>query len=133
MSGSQRGRPPTRISRQKARDFGSWAEFAATAMFVAKGYRILARNYLAGGGEIDLIVQRGSVVAFVEVKARPTRATALLAIDDRKLEQVARAARHWLGSAREAHRLVLRFDAVLVAPRSLPRHMPNIAELPSLA
>ena len=124
---------PTRATRQQARRFGGWAEWIATAMFIAKGYRILERNYLEGGGEIDLIVQRGRTVAFVEVKARPTQGAALLAIDNRKLAQVAKAARHWLSTTRQPHLLALRFDAVLVAPGRLPRHMQNIAELPSFS
>ncbi|MBY0611584.1 MAG: YraN family protein [Beijerinckiaceae bacterium] len=122
---------PTTESRRRAQRFGGWAEWAATLFLIAKGYRILERNYREGGGEIDLIVQRGRTVAFVEVKARPSAGAALLAIDDRKLAQIAKAARHWLSAAREPHALTLRFDAVLVAPGRLPRHMQNIAELPS--
>ncbi len=125
-------RRPTTQSRQKAQKFGFRGEWLAAVMFMLKGYRILARNYRGGGGEIDLIVQRGSVVAFVEVKSRPDATAALFAIDNRKLEQVAKAARQWLTSSHEPSGLTLRFDAVLVARGSLPRHMPNIAELPVL-
>ncbi len=43
--------------------------------FVAKyleehGYRIAARNYRIRGGEIDIIAENGSYIAFVEVKSR---------------------------------------------------------------
>ncbi len=44
-----------------------------------KGYRPLAWRVSIGGGEIDLIVRRGDVVAFVEVKARPTLEEASMA------------------------------------------------------
>ena len=132
MRDPSRNPQPSLAKRKAAHRFGGWAEFAATMLFIAKGYRILERNYLAGGGEIDLIVQRGRVIAFVEVKARPNQRAALIAIDNRKLEQVAKAARQWVSGARHPERLVLRFDAVLVAPGRLPRHMPNIAELPSI-
>ncbi len=119
-------------ARQKSRLFGMRAESMAALLLMCKGYRILERNYLNGGGEIDLIVQRGRVVAFVEVKARATQGAALIAIDDRKLERIAKAARSWLNRSNEPHSLVLRFDAVLIAPRTFPRHMHNIAELPTI-
>ncbi len=123
---------PKNKIRQKSRAFGMRAESLAALLLICKGYRILARNYLHGGGEIDLIVQRGRIIAFVEVKARPTQGAALIAIDDRKLERIAKAARSWVNRSREPQNLVLRFDAVLVAPGTFPRHMPNIAELPDI-
>lgn len=124
---------PSTQSRKKANYFGHWGEFLAMALLMTKGYRILERNYLGGGGEIDLIIQRGEIVAFVEVKSRLTMAAALEAIDHQKLVQVAKAARHWLSSARSPEKLTLRFDAVLIAQGQLPRHMANIAELPALS
>ena len=124
---------PTSQGRRRSRDFGRRSEALAALWLMLKGYRILERNYLAGGGEIDLIAQKGPVIALVEVKARSNFDAALLAIDRRKLEQIAKAARFWLSSARAPEALVLRFDVVLVAPRRLPRHIPNIAELPRFA
>jgi putative endonuclease len=123
---------PKNITRQKSRAFGVRAETLSALLLMCKGYRILERNYLHGGGEIDLIVQRGRVIAFVEVKARPTQGAALIAIDDRKLERIAKAARSWVNRAHEPQNLDLRFDAVLIAPRTFPRHMPNIAPLPNV-
>ncbi len=121
-----------RAARQKSRIFGLRAEALAALLLSFKGYRILERNYLSGGGEIDLIAQRGRVIAFVEVKARPDQNAALLAIDDRKLERIGKAARNWLTRARNPQSLTLRFDAILIAPGRFPRHMANIAELPKL-
>jgi putative endonuclease len=118
--------------RQKSRMFGVRAETLATLLLICKGYRILERNYLHGGGEIDLIVQRGRVIAFVEVKARPTQGAALIAIDDRKLERIAKAARSWINRSREPQNLILRFDAVLISPRTFPRHMENISVIPNV-
>jgi putative endonuclease len=121
---------PKNKTRQKSRMFGVRAESLAALLLMCKGYRILERNYLSGGGEIDLIAQRGRVVAFVEVKARPTQGAALISIDDRKLQRIAKAARNWVNRSYEPQNLILRFDAVLIAPRKFPRHMQNIAELP---
>jgi putative endonuclease len=57
-----------------------------------KGWRILDRRVRTKAGEIDLVVRRGSIVAFVEVKARGTAAALDLAIDERRLRRVAAAA-----------------------------------------
>ena len=45
---------------------GRTAEAAALAALLLKGYRPLARRYCAAGGEIDLVMMRGDVIAFVE-------------------------------------------------------------------
>jgi len=37
---------------------------------MAKGYRIIDRNYRKREGEIDIIAQVGDILAFVEVKCR---------------------------------------------------------------
>lgn len=45
-------------------------ENLAAAYLAARGYRILVRRWRIPGGELDLVVQRGSILAFVEVKTR---------------------------------------------------------------
>jgi len=42
----------------------------AEAFLLAKGYKILERNYRVRGGEIDLIAQRKEYIVFIEVKLR---------------------------------------------------------------
>ena len=49
---------------------GKIGESLAVAHLEARGCRILAQNYRAGRGEIDLIVQDGQFIVFVEVKTR---------------------------------------------------------------
>jgi putative endonuclease len=94
-----------------------------------KGYSILARRYAVNGGEIDLIARRGKAVAFVEVKGRGEMDAALAAISATKRRRIARAARVWLARNPWASGLVLRGDAVFVAPSRLPRHEPNAYRL----
>lgn len=89
-----------------------------------KGYRILARRYSAAGGEIDIVARRGDVIAFVEVKARPGLEEAAVAISEGKRRRMSQAARAWLTRNPWAVRATLRGDAVFVAPRRLPRHLP---------
>lgn len=114
---------PGGAGRLAANAFGRRAEWAATLLLSAKGYRVLARNFTVRGGEIDLVVRRGSTVAFVEVKARPTLDEALGAITEAKRRRIGRAARVWLARNPWAAALTLRGDGVFLAPRRLPRHV----------
>jgi putative endonuclease len=106
---------------------GRGAERLALAWLLAKGYRPLARRYVAAGGEIDLIMRRGRTIAFVEVKARGTMA--LTSIEAGKRRRVGRAARAWLSRNGWAAGLTLRADAVFLAPGAFPRHQEAAFEL----
>jgi putative endonuclease len=56
------------------KNFGASAERVAALHLEQNGYRMLARNVRTRYGEIDLIAQDADGLAFVEVKARRTRA-----------------------------------------------------------
>ena len=118
-----------RAAKHKARLFGQCAEFIACLLLMLKGYRILARNMQVKGGEIDIIAARAGLVAFVEVKARPTLEAALTAISPEKQRRISKAARIWLSRNRWAAATTLRGDAIYVAPFRLPRHLIAAYEL----
>jgi len=90
---------------------------------MAKGYRILAKRFRTPHGEIDLIAKRRNLVAFVEVKARATLDEAAFAVTPRQQSRIIDAAQGWLIAHPEHAELELRFDAILIAPRRLPRHL----------
>jgi putative endonuclease len=56
--------------RRRAWQRGRRGEGLAACWLRLKGYRLLARNFRCGAGEIDLIACRGRVLALVEVKTR---------------------------------------------------------------
>jgi putative endonuclease len=89
------------------------------------GWRILARDYRVPVGEIDILARRGSTLAAIEVKARGTLEAAVHSISPRQRRRVARALEHFLAGRPDLASLTLRFDVMLVAPRRLPRHLPN--------
>lgn len=113
------------MSERNAR--GRRAEILAAWWLRLRGWRVVARGVTVGrgtgAGEIDLIVRRGGVLAFVEVKARPTLEQAAQAITPRQQDRIRRAALAFLGRHPELGGHVLRFDAVLVAPGRFPRHI----------
>ncbi|MDL2253952.1 YraN family protein [Ruminococcaceae bacterium OttesenSCG-928-I18] len=94
---------------------GALGEEAALQWYLAEGYTLLARNYHARQGEIDLIVQNAETLVFVEVKTRGQNRLGTPAewVDARKQEKIRGAALHYL----ERHHLgdpPLRFDVVEV-------------------
>jgi putative endonuclease len=112
-------------ARDAARNFGSAAETIATLWLRARLYSILARNYRVQGGEIDIVAKRGSVVAFVEVKARGDLEDAAIAITPQKQRRISRAADRWIAAHPWAMNCTLRADAIFIAPGKLPRHLEN--------
>ena len=102
---------------------GISAESRAAAYLMAKGYRILAKRYRTAHGEIDLVARRRNLIAFVEVKARASLDEAAYAVTPRQQQRIIDAAQGWLVAHPEHAEFELRFDAMLIAPRSLPRHV----------
>ena len=102
---------------------GLSAESRAAAYLMAKGYRILARRFRTPYGEIDLVARRRNLLAFVEVKARASLDDAAWAVTPRQQQRIVNAAQAWLMAHPEHAEFEMRFDAMLVAPKSLPRHL----------
>jgi putative endonuclease len=110
-------------ARREARAAGLSAEAVAAAYLRRRGYRILARGYVARGGEIDIVAMKDDAVAFVEVKARATLDAALTAVTPQKARRLSAACRRWLVENEWAMALTLRGDLLALAPRRFPRHL----------
>jgi len=121
--------PPDRLTkiaspaRLAAFRTGLSAEALAAAYLMAKGYRILARRFRTPHGEIDIVARRRNLVAFIEVKARASLDEAAYAVTPRQQARIVAAAQAWLVAHPEHADFELRFDAMLIAPRRLPRHL----------
>jgi putative endonuclease len=114
---------PPRPERVAAFRVGLSAESRAAALLIVKGYRILARRFRTPVGEVDIVARRRNTLVFVEVKARSRLDDAAEAVTDRGKRRTVAAAEAWLAlNPDDVHRDI-RFDAVLVAPRRLPRHI----------
>jgi putative endonuclease len=88
------------------------SERRAAWWYRRRGYRVLAANAWAGGYELDLVVRRGRVLVFVEVKSKagPRYGDPLEMVTPLKVERLRRAAGAWLASNRGSTGLRLRFD-----------------------
>ena len=113
-----------RPERQIAFRTGISAESRAAAFLIAKGFRILARRWKSPVGEIDIIARRRSLLIFVEVKARDQLDDAAWSVTDRQRLRIVAAAEAWLARYPDDRIRDMRFDAVLVAPARIPRHIP---------
>lgn len=117
-------KPPTE-RRVRAERQGHRAEALAALFLRAKLYRIRDRRFRTPVGEIDLVVERGGWIVFVEVKQRGRRsseAEALMAVDR---QRIARAAQLWLARHPDMAGANFRFDVIFLAPGRWPRHLIN--------
>jgi putative endonuclease len=98
-----------------AHALGRWGEDRAARFLRRRGWTVLAQNYRFGRREIDLVIRRGDVVAFVEVKTRAGTGfgaphEAITRLKRREIETVAThfLARHGLEG------VCVRFDALAI-------------------
>lgn len=78
--------------------FGAWGEHQAETYLILQGLSLLERNYRTPYGEIDLVMQHGDRIVFVEVKARSSDAFGLPeeSVTDRKMEHLVQAAQKYM-------------------------------------
>jgi len=124
----QRQKREARPEKVVAFRLGISAESRAAAFLIAKGFRILARRWKSPVGEIDIVARRRSLLVFAEVKARNDLDEAAESINPRQQRRIAAAAEAWLAAYGSDGLRDIRFDAVLVAPGKLPRHIPGAFE-----
>jgi putative endonuclease len=102
---------------------GLSAESRAAVTLIAKGYRIMARRFRSGVGEIDIIAKRRNTVIFVEVKARARLDDAAWSVTPQQQARIIAAAEAWIATHPQHANCDFRFDAFLVAPGRLPHHL----------
>ncbi len=72
---------------------GAAAERAAERHLRLRGWRICARNWSGGGGELDIVASRWRTLLVAEVRLRADIEVAGWSVDAAKLERTRRAAR----------------------------------------
>jgi len=106
--------PRERVIREAAEARGRDAEARAAAALEAEGWGVLARRCRTPAGELDLVAEREGLLAFVEVKARPSLAKAAFALGPRQRMRLFAAAECWLAANPGHGAAGMRFDVLLV-------------------
>lgn len=111
------------LARRRREQSGRRAENAAALWLQLKGYKVLERRARTPACEIDLVVRKGRMLAFVEVKSRRTIDAAREAVTPDLRRRLEQAAKLWAARRKGTQDMLWRFDMVLLAPGQLPRHV----------
>lgn len=108
---------------------GLAGERLALAYLTSCGWQVEAHRFRVGRNDVDLVVRRGAVVAFVEVKTRSGEAfgSPLEAVGWQKRRAIARAAEVWRlrhGRAGDEYR----FDVVTVVCSGSDRRVEHVPD-----
>lgn len=117
----------TRAARSAA--LGVAAEAAACAALTGDGWSILGRRVRTGAGEIDAVAEKDGLLAFVEVKARPSLKQAAHALGARQQSRLIAAADILLGENPGWGAAGVRFDVLLVDSAFKVRRVPDAFRL----
>ncbi len=98
---------------------GRKGEEKAAEYLREQGYSLLARNYICPAGEIDIIVRKGNLVVFVEVKSWEvfTAEDLQYAVDGKKRKRIRRSAEYYLLGNSELKSCRARFDLIYLSGR----------------
>jgi putative endonuclease len=113
---------------------GELGERVAERWLRRKGWRLLGRRFRNGHRDIDLVVESGDTVIFVEVKARRSASFGdpVEAVDWRKRRELSRSAAAWIDRFGEPGK-AYRFDiiGVLIEGETIRvRHVENAFFVP---
>lgn len=100
------------------RQTGSVAEDSACAFLQEQGLALLARNFTVRSGELDLVMQDGETLVFVEVRFRQAqgRGSALETVTARKQARIRSAAAVFLQRHPALAERPCRFDVIGMEP-----------------
>lgn len=122
---SFRSATPVASSTSGNKGTGELGEDVATNFLIARGYRILERNFRCSGGEVDIIARDpgDKSLVFVEVKARRGLSYGVpqLAITPFKQRQISKASLIWL-SKNHLHDTNARFDVIAILLHTHTQH-----------
>lgn len=97
---------------------GARGEEMAARWYRRRGWTVLDQNYRTRQGELDLVVSRQGVLAFVEVKTRTGQPLGrpCEAVDARKQQRIIAAASYYLMCHPQREEPTIRFDVLEVWP-----------------
>lgn len=112
---------PRRAAERRGQD----AETRVEAALTARGWTVLERRLRgargSGAGELDMVAEREGLLAFIEVKARPSLAEAAHSVSRSQQARLMAAGEAWLAAHPGHGAAGVRFDVILVAPEGMRR------------
>jgi putative endonuclease len=121
--------PARHLRGARAEVTGRGAEDAAADALIAGGWTVIARRIRTPAGELDLVAEREGLLAFVEVKARPSLTEAAHALGPRQRARLTAAAECWLAEHPGHGAAGIRFDVLLVAADGTVRRIADAFRL----
>ena len=120
------------MSRDRRKALGRAGERRAAWFYRLRGFTVVARNVAFRDGEIDLIVRRGRLLAFVEVKTRSGNhlGEPSQSVDRPKQLRIIKCAEIWMARQKRSD-VDIRFDIVTLIKtpwRFRVEHIPNAFE-----
>ncbi len=105
---------------------GMLAEEKAASYLTQKGYQIIARNFRATGGEIDLVALDHKALVFVEVKKRTSQAFGgpIAAVTKTKQKRIVCASVQFMKTHTNLTFEEIRFDVIGISPDEI-EHLEN--------
>ncbi|MFH1380281.1 MAG: YraN family protein [bacterium] len=99
---------------------GKLGEHDALVMLNQKGYTLRESNWRCRGGEIDLVVEKGNLIVFIEVKLRQNYAygSAEYAVHKIKQRRIVRAAVLYM-KLKNLYNKDVRFDVISIMPEGM--------------
>jgi len=110
---------------KKTYQFGILAERAALFLLKLKGYKILFWRYKTKFGEINIIAQKGKVLAIVEVKARKRKTPIEAVLHPKQIFRIRKAVEIFLSRNVKYQKHGIRFDFIFVNRFFIPKHHKN--------
>ncbi|WP_207539385.1 YraN family protein [Sabulicella rubraurantiaca] len=114
---------------QAAHRLGLDAEAVAEDALRRDDWEVLARRVRTPAGELDLVAERDGLLAFVEVKARPSWREAAFALTTRQQARLMAAAEAWMAHHPGHGAQGVRFDVILVAADGSARRITDAFRL----
>src|SRR4051812_33478003 len=101
---------------RQRKEAGHEAEDAALRYLVARGLKLVLRNYQCRVGEIDLVMLDHSTLVLIEVRYRASHryGGAAASVTKQKQRRIINAAKYLLVSHSELRRFPVRFDVIAI-------------------
>lgn len=99
----------------RTQKIGAKGERLALRYLRRAGYKLIEKNFCVGHKEIDLIMRRGDILAFIEVKTRTANGYALpqASVGKEKQRNIIQASKYYIMS-HNINDLIFRYDIVEV-------------------